>query len=104
MSPRLGAPSRLGLARRPIGSAGFGICETNTSERVLRARIASVHRWSVCEDRSAATLPGRQALASKDERAVDPDMKLNPDERAKRVALRRQERALRAALIRWHGR
>jgi hypothetical protein len=76
----------------------------NPAERALHAQIASCHRWAMCPDRSAATAPGRRALADKDDRTVDPDGTLAPDERARRTALLRRERASRAALARWHAR
>jgi hypothetical protein len=73
------------------------------SLKAIRASIASAERWAHVLDRSTATAPARNALRWRDEREVDPQGVLPPDELAKRVALLRRARATRAALKRWYG-
>ena len=58
---------------------------TDDSLRRLRSSIAANSRWAHEADRSAATSPGRAAFMAKFEREVDPDHRLTPEERAKRV-------------------
>jgi hypothetical protein len=55
------------------------------AERTLRAQIAAHAGWALTEDRTARTQPGRDAMLRKFENQVDPDRKLTPAERAKRV-------------------
>lgn len=50
------------------------------------AAAAADDRWAREPDRSAATAPARQAFLDRFEREVDPEGKLNPQERAKRAA------------------
>ncbi len=73
------------------------------SVKAIRASIASAERWAHVLDRSNATAPARHALRWRDEREVDPEGILTPDELARRVALLRRARAKRAALKRWYG-
>ena len=73
------------------------------SAQGYRASIASAERWAHVLDRSNATAPARHALRWRDEREVDPQGVLPPDELARRVALLRRARAKRAALKRWYG-
>jgi hypothetical protein len=46
------------------------------------ARALAARRWAKCDDRSAATAPGRAAFESRFTRQVDPDGTLNPTVRA----------------------
>jgi hypothetical protein len=52
----------------------------------LRSSIAANTRWALEPDRSAATAPGRTAFMRRFEDQVDPDRRLDPEERARRVA------------------
>lgn len=54
-------------------------------QRVLRAKLAANTRWANCEDRQAATAPMRAAYADRWDKQVDPELKLDPAERAKRA-------------------
>lgn len=54
-------------------------------QRTLRARLAAHARWSKVSDRTAATAPARRALHDRIATEVDPDNRLDPLERAKRV-------------------
>lgn len=60
------------------------------AERAMHSRAASHHRWSLEGDRAAATSKARAGLTAKFEREVDPDNRLDPIERAKRVESRRK--------------
>lgn len=55
------------------------------TERTMRARMAAYESWANTEDRAARTAPARKALLAKFEDEVDPERKLRPVERAKRV-------------------
>lgn len=68
------------------------------SERALRARLASLTRWSKTPDRTAATTPGRTAFDARFEREVDPDNTLPAAERALRVDAARRAYYTRLAL------
>ena len=74
------------------------------SQRVIRAQIAAHTSWANTEDRTERTEPGRQAMRKKFEDQVDPDRKLPPAERAKRVENARkafyQQLALKSAKAR----
>ena len=67
-------------------------------ERSIRAQIAAHERWAKTPDRTSATAPARRALEAKFEREVDPDGKLSPIERAKRVENARKAYYARLAL------
>lgn len=54
-------------------------------ERALIARLAAHESWAQTVDRAARTAPGREALADRFIREVDPDGTLDPVERAKRA-------------------
>ena len=68
------------------------------AERTIRAQIAAHERWAKTPDRSAATAPARRGLEAKFEREVDPDGRLSPAERAKRVENARKAYYARLAL------
>ncbi len=68
-------------------------------EASLRGRIAALERWSKTGDRTAATAPARAGLEARFELEVDPEGKLDPDERARRVATRRRAHFTRLALL-----
>jgi hypothetical protein len=74
------------------------------SERSARGKLASHTSWANTEDRTARTEPGRQALERKFEEQVDPENRLTPAERAKRVESARKAYftglALRSAVAR----
>lgn len=57
------------------------VSETTRAKR----RIAANLRWSFEPDRAAATAPGRQAFLDRFEHIVDPNLVLDPAERAKRA-------------------
>jgi hypothetical protein len=86
--------------RQPESADGL---QKTRSVRAIRASIAAAERWAHEVDRSSATAPARQALRQRDERKVDPQGILPPDEVARRVTLLRRARAKRAALKRWYG-
>jgi hypothetical protein len=65
------------------------------TKKNINARIAAEISWARTQDRSARTRPAREAFLKRFERAVDPDGKLPPDERA-----RRANHALRAHMLR----
>ena len=60
-----------------------------------RARAASLDRWALEPDPSAATQKARDAFLARFEKQVDPDGTLDPAERHKRA-----ERAKRAYFLR----
>lgn len=68
------------------------------SQRQTRSRLASHASWARTEDRTARTEPGRQAMLRRFEREVDPDNKLAPAERARRVESARKEYYTRLSL------
>lgn len=51
----------------------------------INKRIAAEISWARTYDRSARTLPAREAFLKRFEREVDPDNKLPPDERRRRA-------------------
>ena len=55
------------------------------SERFMAASVAANTRWANEPDRTAATSRGRAAFDRRFDDEVDPDRKLTPDERARRV-------------------
>lgn len=71
----------------------------NSRDANLRGRIAANERWAHTDDRTAATAPARAALDARFEAEVDPDGKLDPDERARRVASKRRAYFGRLALL-----
>ena len=83
--------------------SGSGATPGRRSLKAIRASIASAERWAHVIDRSIATAPARNALRWRDEREVDPQGVLPPDQLAQRVALLRRARARRAAMKRWYG-
>lgn len=54
-------------------------------QRTLRARLAAHARWAKVPDRTEATAPARRALHDRIAAEVDPDNRMDPVERAKRV-------------------
>jgi hypothetical protein len=54
-------------------------------ERSLISQIATAERWGRTTDRTAATAPARAGRRAKLAREVDPDGKLDPVERERRV-------------------
>lgn len=72
------------------------------SRRKLSAQIAAHVRWANCDDRRAATAKARAAFADRFERQVDPDLRLDPAERARRAAHARSAHMARLALRRHH--
>jgi hypothetical protein len=72
---------------------------TTPAERRLRAQIHAHESWARTEDRSARTLPARQAAEDRFEKLVDPEGKLPPAERAKRAENARKAHYRRIALL-----
>jgi hypothetical protein len=68
------------------------------SERSLRAQIAANARWAKVDNRTAATAAARAAQTRALEDQVDPDRRLLPAERAKRVENARNAQLQRMAL------
>ena len=66
--------------------------------RQLIGSIGAHESWSRTPDRSARTLPARQAFNERFEQAVDPDNQLTPEERAIRAAHLRKAHFQRMAL------
>jgi hypothetical protein len=54
-------------------------------QRSLRARLAAHARWAKVTDRTTETAPARRALHDRIAAEVDPENRLDPVERAKRV-------------------
>lgn len=54
-------------------------------ERVLRSKMAVHKSWANTEDRTARTEAARRASWDRFEKQVDPEGKLDPDERFKRA-------------------
>jgi hypothetical protein len=71
---------------------------TTGAERRIAAQIAAHESWAQTENRSARTLPARNALLDKFEKQVDPDGTLLPAERAKRAENARSAHYRRMAL------
>ena len=71
-----------------------------TPAEIRLRQQANVHSsWAKTEDRAARTKPGQVAAnTTRFEDQVDPDRKLSPEERAKRVANARQAHLKRIAL------
>jgi hypothetical protein len=67
-------------------------------QRTLRSRAAAYAQWSKTADWSARTAAARAAFLSRFEREVDPDGRLEPGERARRVAAARKSYMDRLAL------
>lgn len=59
--------------------------ERSPAERSLQARAAAHARWARTADRAVATAPARAAFEARFEDEVDPDRRLTPQERARRV-------------------
>lgn len=69
------------------------------SQRRQRAQIAAHTSWANTEDRTARSQAGRDAMYRKFEDQVDPERKLAPAERAKRVESARKAHYTRLAFI-----
>ncbi len=73
-------------------------------DRSLSCSIAANTRWALVTDATAATEPARRAFEDTFVDQVDPDRKLRPEERARRVARLRkayyQKLALKSAQAR----
>jgi hypothetical protein len=82
----------------PTESELFAKTGLTPPERSLRASLASEASWANTENRTARSQPGRDAMYKKFEDAVDPDRKLTPAERAKRVENARKAHFKRLAL------
>lgn len=67
-------------------------------QRSLSARAAALTRWSHVEDRTAATAPARAAFVEQLAEQVDPDGRLTPGERARRVDMARRAHMTRMTL------
>jgi hypothetical protein len=70
-----------------------------STDASLRGRIAAYERWARVTDRTAATAPGCAGLEARFAREVDPDGKLDPAERARRVDAKRKAHFTRLALL-----
>lgn len=68
------------------------------SERFMLASVASNTRWATETNRTAATSAARAAFNKRFEEQVDPDRRLSPAERAKRVESARRAYFMRLAL------
>lgn len=77
---------------------------SDPTTRYLSSSVAANTRWALEPDRAKATAPGRAQFDRRFEDQVDPDRKLSPQERAKRVANARKAYfhalALKSALAR----
>lgn len=73
------------------------------AQRSERARLAALTRWSKTNDRSGATKAARDGFLAKLAHEVDPDSRLMPDERARRVEMARQAHYARMRLQRGRG-
>jgi hypothetical protein len=71
---------------------------TTPAERRVYGEIGAHESWARTEDRSARTLPARQAAWDRFERLVDPEGKLPPAERAKRAEHARKAHYKRMAM------
>ena len=72
--------------------------DPSPSIRTMRARLAAHESWARTSDRSARTAPAREAAWSRFERGVDPEGKLDPQERARRAEHARKAYFLRLAM------
>jgi hypothetical protein len=61
------------------------------------ARISAHESWARTEDRSARTAPARAAFLARFEKLVDPDGRLDPNERQVRAEHARRAHMLRLA-------
>lgn len=68
------------------------------AERRLISSLAAHEKWSLVEDRQAATAAARQAFDDHFEKQVDPDGKLDPAERARRAQNAKRAHFSRMAL------
>lgn len=71
---------------------------TTAADRRRIAKVAANTRWAHEEDRSAATQPARDGLYRRFEDEVDPERRLSPEERGKRVESARRAYYQRLAL------
>lgn len=60
------------------------------TERSLRASAAAYTKWAHTDDRPAATAAARTAARNRFEKLVDPDGRLDPDERTRRADMARR--------------
>ncbi len=67
-------------------------------ERSACCSIASNERWALVEDATAATAPAREAFEATFVDRVDPERKLPPEERARRVERLRKAHFQKLAL------
>jgi hypothetical protein len=72
---------------------------TKDSDASLRGRIAACERWARIKDRTLATEPARAGLDAKFAAQVDPDRRLDPADRAKRVSALRRAHFARLARL-----
>ena len=72
--------------------------DPSPSIRTMRARLAAHESWARTSDRSARTAPAREAAWNRFEREVDPEGKLDPQERARRAEHARKAYFLRLAM------
>jgi hypothetical protein len=68
------------------------------AERRLRAQLAAHVMWSRAPDPTAHTANGRAAFLARFEREVDPDGRLDPEERRRRAGHARRAYFTRLAL------
>jgi hypothetical protein len=73
-------------------------CATLNTERRLRLQIHALDSWARTADRSARTLPARQAAWDRFEKQVDPEGKLPPAQRAAMAECVRKAHLKRMAL------
>jgi hypothetical protein len=71
---------------------------STAAERSQIARIAANTRWAMEPDRSAATQAARDGLMARFAREVDPEGRLAPEERARRVESLRKAHFQRLAM------
>lgn len=90
--------------------AGSVAASTNLTpaQRTLRASAAAHASWANTTDRAARTEPARRAALAKFEDQVDPERKLEPEERTRRALSARRAHyramALKSARVRSRGR
>lgn len=80
---------------------GFGMGRPgpngNAAERSVRARIAALAKHASCDGKQA-TASARAAFLERFAREVDPDGRLEPEERQRRAGIKRREYMTRLAL------
>jgi hypothetical protein len=81
------------------GVHGYPVANPRTTnDRSQIAKIAANTRWAHEQDRSAATQAARDGMYRRFEDEVDPERKLSPEERGKRVESARRAYYQRLAL------